>query len=187
MRFEAKTQLFESYVSAINNFINISKSLSMRHQLNMCYYMLSRDAFLSDSVGIDSVTEEMVATYYMKDVLLEAWPNFEKSFVNRTSSLTVNGTLYQLGSIISYRLLGILPQFEEVVDILSDSDFGVLFLLRLTETLCFEEHHHAFQVVSTEDNVTVKPTCLLDYHPMSKHHCGKDMELTVVCPKYDML
>jgi hypothetical protein len=99
----------------------------------------------------------------------------------------VNGTLYQLGCIVSYKFIGVLPQFGELIDIASDTEFGVIFLLKVYETVCFQEHYHAYEIDSTEENIAVKPDCLLDYHPMVKHCCGKDMDLTVVCLKYDLL
>ena len=54
MRFEAKNRVFKSYVAALNNFINIPKSLALRHQLSMCYHMLSGETFLADTVDIGS-------------------------------------------------------------------------------------------------------------------------------------
>jgi hypothetical protein len=91
MRFEAKNSLFKSYANVINNFINIPKSLAMRHQLNMCYHMLSGKDFLAGSTEIGAGTVVEIDTYHSKMALLEKWPHYTKDSVNSVRSVTVNG------------------------------------------------------------------------------------------------
>jgi hypothetical protein len=75
----------------------------------------------------------------------------------------------------------VLPQFGELVDILSDADNGELFILKLSETLCFNEHYHAYEIAEMDDTVIADLTELLDHHPLLKHNCGSNGELTVIC------
>ena len=108
-------------------------------------------------------------------------------FLFRTSSVTVNGSLYQLGCMVSYRIVDLMPQFAELADIVTHLECGVILILQLYETVCFNEHYHAYEVEATEEMVGAQPVSLLDHYPLLRHQCGTHSELTVVCPKYDLI
>ena len=49
MRYEARHNYFKKLAQDIGNYINISWTLAMRHQLLQCYYSLNPDELFEDS------------------------------------------------------------------------------------------------------------------------------------------
>lgn len=39
----------------------------------------------------------------------------------------------------------------------------------------------------SDDVVAVEAKSLCDHHPLVKHQCGSDREMTVICPEYDTM
>lgn len=52
MRYEAKHRYFKNLAKKSWNFKNMAKTLAMRHQRLMCYYMNSGSSYLEDVVSI---------------------------------------------------------------------------------------------------------------------------------------
>ena len=62
MRYEAKHKYFKQFTNNIGNFINISHTLAMRHQLYQCYLAENEETISNDlevGPGDDITTQEL--------------------------------------------------------------------------------------------------------------------------------
>lgn len=54
MRFEAKHSYFKQLAHSMGNFVNITYSLSMRHQLYQCYLNINPQQLPGWEIGIET-------------------------------------------------------------------------------------------------------------------------------------
>ena len=75
------------------------------------------------------------------------------------------------------------PLFGKIVDIIVSTIQETLFVLQIYNTLCFNEHYHAYEVAASSSVVVYFVNQLCDYHPL---HLTKARNMLNYCvtPKY---
>lgn len=153
MRFEAKHKLFKDY---FKNFKNLTKSLAKRHQMAIAYhwetFSLKQKEFgpiKSFSLrGESVVNSEMLLS---KDVFSTSW-------------VKIDGVEYKAGLVVCSTMEEDMPVFCQIIDTLMvENDIFLLTHKLFTEN--FDEHHHAFKVVQTEERCVIKITELKCHRP----------------------
>ena len=73
--------------------------------------------------------------------------------------------------------------FGKIVDIIVSTIQETLFVLQIYNTLCFNEHYHAYEVAASSSLVVYFVNQLCDYHPL---HLMKPRNMLNYCvtPKY---
>lgn len=164
MRFEAKHGFFKRLSHITCNFSNICKTQAFRHQMMLCYTLLSGKMFSHDfEVGPGYTT------------LLGSIEGFEKvkcgfegiplfSDVYLPSWIKCKGTTYRSGMtlFVSHSADGE-PQFATIQSIVL-IDSKVKFIVKKWDTVGFERHFFAFSVSPSS------ALDLVDIHSVDDHH-----------------
>ncbi|XP_034237238.1 uncharacterized protein LOC117642795 [Thrips palmi] len=166
-RYESKHRDLTVPAHATTSRVQITFTLSMRHQLAQCFRFLCGDSILpSMKIGPGDITD-------LSDI--EGFLMFKKtlpdSFVDSLSVLCVSwveikGTVYKPGQVllVSVNLNG--PVFAELLSIFV-RDETVSFLVKYLLNIGPNEHVHAFAVSSTEFFACKQPETLYDPLPLS--------------------
>nr|XP_023651449.1 uncharacterized protein LOC111835405 isoform X2 [Paramormyrops kingsleyae] len=145
MRFEGKHRFFKKVIHDTQNFKNVLKTLATRHQHMMAYH-LSAPLFFKPHTHASSVTSVYVAT------LPEVAKDFIQTKTDReniysTSKVTINGTDYASGMLVSAGQAGGLPKFSRIENILLVNNTAS-FLCRNYECW-YSEHLRSFELTSS--------------------------------------
>ena len=166
MRFEAKHSFFKRISNTTCNFKNICKTMAFRHQMTLCYYLLSGSVFKTETEVGPGHSTLLALMDGFGDVQsgLEDIPPFTETFV--PAWVKVNGTQYKPGATVflSYADDGE-PQFGLVKNILV-LDHSVKLVVQKWDTVGFERHLFAYGVAATTNVFTVDQSSLLDHHTL---------------------
>lgn len=157
MRYEAKHQFFKS---CIKNFKNLTKSLALKHQINIAYHWESLAIKGIDSGPVRTVklgeieNSELVLDYFNSDLSME---------ISQTNWVKCFGTEYRTDLVVCTDVVNEMPVFSKIVTILLRND--IYFVVSDIETV-FVEHLHAFRVLDQEQHLSViKPDELRYFKP----------------------
>ncbi|KAK0148422.1 hypothetical protein N1851_011247 [Merluccius polli] len=127
MRFEGKHKIFKKIVHDTNNYKNVLKTLSERHQSMMAFY-LSSPRFFKPSVQTSKVESVYVDSLPVDThVLISSMT--DSSSVYRTKQVTIEGTTFVTGMFVCTETHAALPEFKEIRNIfLIQND--IFFLLK---------------------------------------------------------
>lgn len=173
MRFEAKHNFFRRLSHIVCNFKNITKTMAQRHQMYLCYQLLSKQSFQEASfeVGPGSCTLlNSLPDCHILSNLLGMYPLFGDVFVAKWA--VVHGIKYRKGMMVAFdRTDCHYPIYGKIRDVITVRN-TVHLVLEKWETLYFKQHFHAYVVCPTEPSaVTVKTTeQIIDYHPLHAVH-----------------
>lgn len=150
MRFEAKHRDFKKNATVVNSRVNITSTLTKKHQLQLCERFFSKRG-LSDKVTfgpyLDGSTD---STRYL-------W-------------IEINGIKYVAHTTVLLCAVDeILPEFGLIVSILSYEDKRITFILQKLFTVGYYSHIDAYTVIrnSTHENVEIDFSSLIDVFPTS--------------------
>lgn len=152
MRFEAKHKLFKD---SFKNFKNITKSLAKKHQMAIAYhwetFTLKHNEY--GPIKSFSLTDENVVNNEMleKKVFSASW-------------VKVDGVEYKAGLVICSEMEEDMPVFCQITNVLLVEEHIFLLTNKLF-TESFDDHHHAFRVVQTEERCITKMSELRFYKP----------------------
>lgn len=167
IRYEAKHRESKLTANVTCCRINVTKTLSQKHQLKLCYRLLSNTGFHTDlSLGpeVDNIID------------YDSLPaEFQGAFITRW--VNVNGTVYssQEYSAIIVNSLELMPQFGLIKNIFVTESNKIGFLYYVMQTLEFDEHYHAY--------VVKKPGVInfIEYSAMLDSHLG--LVTSLICNK----
>ncbi|XP_032413320.1 uncharacterized protein LOC116730938 [Xiphophorus hellerii] len=149
MRFEAKHKMFIEY---FKNFKNITKSLAKKHQMATAYHW--------ETISIKENEHGPLKPFSLKDedvVNKEMLQMISSGDVFSTSWVRVEGVEYRPGLAVCSTIQDEMPVFCQISDVLLvDNTFLLLPKQLFTET--FDDHHHAFRIVQSEERHLVKKT-----------------------------
>lgn len=141
MRFEAKHKVFKDY---FKNFKNITKSLAKKHQMAIAYhwetFTLKQNeygpikSFSLEDVNV--VNSEMLEMILSKDAFSTSW-------------VKVDGVEYKGGLVVCSAIEEGMPVFCQISEILLVDHIFLLTKKLFTEK--FDDHHHAFIVLQTNE------------------------------------
>lgn len=116
MRFEGKHRFFKRVVHDTQNFKNVLKTLTTRHQHMVAYY-LSAPSFFKPHQQTSNVTSILVSI--LPEVAKEhIEQKTDSNVIYSTSKITVDGTDYGVGMFVSVGQEVGLPQFSKIEQIL---------------------------------------------------------------------
>ncbi|XP_032366042.1 uncharacterized protein LOC116684672 [Etheostoma spectabile] len=165
MRFEAKHGFFKRVSHVTCNFRNICKTQAYRHQIMMCYTLLSGQMFSHEfEVGPGCVTLLGTIEDFGKVSGFEGIPAFTEVYV--PSWVRYKGTSYRPGMtlLVSHSPDGE-PNFGTIQRIVVMSS-KVRVIVKNWETTGFERHYFAFTVFPTSAIEAVDIDSIDDYHPL---------------------
>lgn len=166
MRFEGKHGFFKRVSHVTCNFRNICKTQAFRHQIMMCYTLLSGQLFTHDlEVGQGSTT------------LLGTMDDFDKvksgfgdvavfTEVYLPSWIKYKGTRYRPGMtlLVSHSADGE-PQFGTIKSIVMVNS-NIRVIVKNWVTTGFDRHFFAFAVCATSAIEVVDLDSIADHHPL---------------------
>lgn len=174
MRFEAKHAFFKRVSQVTCNFRNICKTQAYRHQLQMCYTLLSGQLFSHD-FQVGPGTTELLGT-------IEDFESVKSDFegigtyteVYLASWIKHKGTSYRPGMtlLVSMSADGD-PQFGTIRTIVL-VDKTIKLIVKNWETLGFERHFFAFTVSPTSSVKGFDIDSIVDHHPLHVVRSHKD-------------
>ncbi|KAL1255350.1 hypothetical protein QQF64_013411 [Cirrhinus molitorella] len=166
MRFEAKHGFFKRLAHITCNFKNICKTMAFRHQMLLCYSLLSEHLFthhkevgpgctttLASIEGFDQVCHRFGDTPSFTEVYLPSWVKWK-------------GTEYCPGMtlLVSHSPDGE-PQFGTIQKIVVFESV-IKFSVRKWDTVGFERHYFAYCVIPTTVIDSIDIDSIDDYHPL---------------------
>lgn len=165
MRYESKHQESKRTGNVSCNRKNITYSLAMKHQLKVCFRLISKEIFPCDIIfGSLSSVENLNDFLHFSGPLEEIFwsvPWFSCSWI------TYHGYKYKVNTVFLTHSIDLLPQFGIVTDILISNQNQISFKLKLFETIAFNEHFLAYEGHSTNDSIIIFLKDILDYKPYS--------------------
>jgi len=173
LRFESKHKYFKQCVRKLQNFKNVCKTASQRHQLLQSY--LSQGSLFGESVKCDQALDFDVSHYTKKiqDAVANVSLNSKDTAI--CHSLIIKGTEYKKGQfvVIGEREMGV--TFGKIVVLFLLSRFPCKEALAAVEI--FQAHRssqfgvHCLEDTNSEPEVKcVKLDELLDYYPLTAYN-----------------
>ncbi|XP_064464590.1 uncharacterized protein LOC135375886 [Ornithodoros turicata] len=149
IRFEAKHQFFKRLARKTQNFINICRTLSIRHQMHQTYHLYACKEHTTTNgcvqVAVERLPQELQAELAERNVTC--------ADISTVQSLTVSRQTYNVGTVLPVTVFDDdLPVFAEIEMIILCENKHYL-LCTLLRTVCFDEHFHAFHVEYTDDSI----------------------------------
>lgn len=169
MRFEAKHNFFRRLSHIVCNFKSITRTMAYRHQMYLCYQLLSKQSFKEASLEIgpgSCVLLNSIPDCQILSNLLGMYPLFGDVFVAKWA--VVHGTKYRKGMMVAFdRTDDQCPVYARIRDVIVVRDV-VHLVLEKWETLHFVKHFHAYAVRPVTPSAVTVSTInrLLDYHPL---------------------
>ena len=190
MRFEGKHAPLKRQAQVVCNFINISKTLAFKHQVQAMFNW-KLGSPLKDKMTVANSFPVLLGSLKEDVCLIDNLTAIGRdvgqcSSVHVAHSVTVFGQRYQTTCILPLNRNenGELV-FGEVMHILPESEnLNVLFFLRILVPKFFHNHFHAIAVQRTEDFKLISIRDLIDFRPMHLIFFNNDI---FVNPRYELV
>lgn len=151
MRFEAKHRLSKIYARATCNRRNLTKSLAIKHQLQLNEIFMKGSLDSTVSVG----PSKRISKYKYDDIInsLKLSPGYS---ISQVPWAKVKGTTYKHGTIVVHNLsdLGEV-NFMVIQSIFAYNNNRIIFECCLLNTISFDDHLHCFEVEKGDNDCTV--------------------------------
>ena len=179
MRYEAKHRQFKKWAQACNNFQNIAKTVSMRHQ------QAQSNLFLTNSVlqcKVDVQNQVLVKVSSVGDderVICETLGCTKDTSVIVANAAELYGYQLKPNTIVLTDWDEEGPKFAQVQHILVFSG-EVMLVLKPWNVKGFCRHYHAYIAQGTDGNDFLKrPVDLLDHRPYHITQCNDEHDLSL--------
>lgn len=172
MRFEAKHRFFKRVVRFSNNFKNVLLSLSTKHQLSMAYNWQRNMAKPSLIISKVSSLPLEVLHVEIQETIKKVFPQLLS--VQLSNTVTYHRTRYSAGMILPYGSTGGLPDFVEIVQMLTLEN-SLYFIVKKLNAW-YLEHLRSFLLESCGEVTLVHQHSLPDVCPITAYSlAGKRM------------
>lgn len=170
MRFEGKHFFFKRFASIMNNFKNPLKSLAVKHQMYLCYRLLSGKTLTSKQKEVGNGERILLAHLQNACAISEVLgnhPMYEDIFI--ADWVKIYGTCYRPGMMVVIdKTEDCDPVFAKVLHVAIFEDESVKLICELWDTISFSRHYHAYM---TSPMDPVKIVCvpaeeLQEYRPL---------------------
>ncbi|XP_042149023.1 uncharacterized protein LOC121837494 [Ixodes scapularis] len=176
MRFKAKHQYFKGIARITRNFVNVTLTLSKRHQMRQCYERLSSlDVGYVPMAAAKEAAFMTLPTSLQESVKAYFDTEFdEQEIMVEVKALKKGSVMYKVGLLYPVALLHAeeIPLFFEIERIINVRGLWMSCgkLLRPTH---FLEHEHAYVVKETSDWHSCQPGSEIDHTPLNKYANSK--------------
>lgn len=158
-RFEAKHLEIKENSKICKTRVNPSFTLSLKHQLQLCYRFLCNQGF-TDDISVGTIVSKLyVMSNY--DCLRNLLPHDSFKDYECITWIIINGNKYDLNSIICISNDNE-PAFAKVKHIVISPSKEVFFLYTTLITVCHNRHLCAFEVYETQKWSFVSQKDLMD-------------------------
>lgn len=175
MRFEAKHRFFKRVVHDTQNFKNILKTMAVRHQHMMAYYLAAASFF-----------KPKIQAYKIDSVLVSTLPDIAQVHIGehttsdtiyQTSKVAIDGTEYVCGMFLSVGDSGGLSKFSRIEQILLVNHN--IFFLCFDHNAWFIEHLRSYELSTEDTSLSIYlQSCLNDTVPLSAYKIDSSVLLT---------
>ncbi len=181
MRDEAKHKSLKRVAKNIMNFMNISKSISVRHQLQDALHFESKTFLGDNDIEVHSESEMCIENMDcdVQDILQNVT---ESGFINVTDKVVINGMDYCLGMAVAVGFITGIPSFA-IIELIVVHAHKVYFLVRSVNT-SLNEKLHVYELTDTTEGthyMLLEPSQLVHFYPLSVYQIGK---IGIVSLKY---
>jgi hypothetical protein len=170
MRFESKHTFFKRAIRTLDNFINVTKTLSEKHELFQSFLRLGADLRFTVQIYENSPFSLHIYTEKLQKAIRET--NLP-SIIEECNKLSVKGTMYNKGDVVCVRQFGYQSNIEmgQICLFLFDDERNVFVVLEIRETF-FRPHRRTYEL-----GTFVKYECLplkemLSYEPLHVYNIG---------------
>ena len=173
MRFEAKHRFFKRLAHIVCNFKNILKTLSYRHQMYLCYHIMSSKDVVERDLEVGPGSKEMIASLTGAELIVRALAvhMFDEVYVAKWC--VVHGINYSKNlMVITGKTDDLLPSFHQILYIIVGENNNVYLQTRKWTTIAYDRHTHSFMIEQPEEIISslVSVHDLYDYFP---YHASK--------------
>ena len=167
MRFEAKHNFSRRLSHIVCNFRNIAKTLAYRHQMQLCYNIMTRHTLMERAVEVEPGSSVILASLDHAEYLAQNLqiPLYDEVYI--ANWCKVCGTEYRGNVMVVVRKEEGDPVFGKV-ELVIPSNGSVFLLCGLWHTNGFNRHYHAYSVLPCQpaEVTLVKVEDLIDYYPL---------------------
>lgn len=182
MRFESKHSYFKSVQDATHNHVNVTKSLSHRHQNMQVYHLSSPYYYPPDLI---TGTEDKKIEKDNKDVILQ-WLNKNADEVSFYNWVIKTGIKYHLGDTILISNVNS-PIFGLINALIVGNDDSLYFCLTYLKTIKYESHLLGFIIEDTEQrDIISKYENLISIYPIDETKNNRTNNRIIV-PKFPLI
>lgn len=190
MRFEGKHAPLKRQAHVVCNFVNISKTLSTKHQIQQMFEW-KLGSPLTDEVMVSDSSSVILGALEDHCSLQDQFKSIGRdvtlcSRINVSRSVCMFGQEYQIGCVLPLHLdeRGEVV-FGEVIHIFPECEKqSVLFFVRMLAQVFFHSHLHAFQLKRSRDFKIINIKDIKDSKPMHFIYFNGKM---YVNPRYKIL
>ncbi len=165
---EAKHSFFKRVARNIKCFKNVLLSLSQRHQYQIAHH-LHASSFTKPPLEVTDVSTVHidVLNQDISNALRQKSPDMDN--VCLAKSVTYNGLNYKCGMILIHGLLGGLPEFCEIIQMVILQDKLIFVVKKLSGW--YMEHYRAYDLKTSPSKEVelVEPQELHDTHPLADY------------------
>ena len=162
LRFESKHSYFKRIAKRCQNFRNITKTLSVKHQLLQAFNF--NGTFFPEPLKYNSSGVFHPNLYDMNIQNVVRQLNDSHDFI-MSHKIEMNGTEYSSGQFLQIEKLDFHTEMGEIQFILISNDIPY-FLLNIYVCVWLSERG-IFSITPTDKYKLVKHTCLIDFYPLS--------------------
>ena len=185
MPYERKHKYFKEISHIIKNRINITHSLSERHQYRQCHSFSSDHIFDQDTIGKTVIIDfSVIDVNIINEIkLLKDYNNITDNKLKLSYSITIDSIIYNADKhcVYIYTLLNDMPIFFNVDYIICNFKIFLVGYLYIPEV--FLEHIHAYKVNILKKMILISPDDLLDSHP---HRIYTEKNTTYAYTKFEI-
>jgi hypothetical protein len=152
MRFESKHRQSKLTANVTASRVNIPYTLALKHQLKLNQRFLHNVGLVKD-IEVGPGKSLNIASHSRYDEFVHSLPesfcgyNFHANWVN------VMGTVYKPKMLLILDIKDDLPAMGIILEIIIDNAQEVCFICYLLDTIGFDEHFQAFEIISIKNSV----------------------------------
>ncbi|XP_070529955.1 uncharacterized protein [Cardiocondyla obscurior] len=162
IRCEAKQRNLTQAAASNMSRVNISYSISVKHQMSLCHRFLTKEGLIPDLETSPGQTISFNETLPFIQVLP---PELKGSECTSYKWIKYKGTTYKLNMVVIVGAENLCPLFGEVNQIIiSDSNCPLLLCKKLVNIGLYE-HVLGYEVATTKDWICININDLLDPYP----------------------
>jgi hypothetical protein len=173
MRKEGKHKPFKRWARACNNYKNVAKTVSIRHQQQQSYTFLLRKPLNSELEVRDQISVLVSSLDEVNDVCSFLGCGKDAQVI-LSGSVSIQTYTYKPNCMILVDWTAKEPQFSQVKHIII-VESSIYFVLRSWHTKYYNRHRHSYAVEESESVFIKQPKELLVCRPFHATKCsGKD-------------
>lgn len=153
LRWEAKHRPFKQAARATNSRKNLSLTLAIKHQLNICARFLSKRPLNDNTFSFGRIEEVNTISIDNYNLFSDVLPSDINEKITICSWVTIFGTLFKKGMCVAVTYNeDDLPVFGEIQFVIYCKKLNnVFFILTMFHTITYDEHLSCYEVHNTFD------------------------------------